>query len=70
MNKKPTLRRKPRQATIVLRGSTREGIAATYPRGKVYDPWGIAPCCIGCAQKTGSGNEIRIILEYGQPIKF
>ena len=52
------------QHRIVLIGSTRNGIAATYPRGKVYDICGISPCIIGCAIHTGSGNEPRIFIEY------
>lgn len=50
--------------SIILLGSTRDGRNATYPRGKVYSINGIAPCIIGCASHTGSGNEPRILIEY------
>ena len=49
---------------IILIGSTREGRAATYPRGKVYDPRGIAPCVLRGSAVTGSGNEPHILISY------
>ena len=50
--------------SIILLGSTRDGRNTTYPRGRVYSIHGIAPCIIGCAHHTGSGNEPRILIEY------
>ena len=60
------IKRQTPQNRILLVGSTRQGRAATYPRGKVYGIDGIAPCVIGCAIHTGSGNEPRILIEYEQ----
>lgn len=59
-----TIKRHKKQDCIVLMGSMRSGRNATYPRGKVYGIDGIAPCVIGCAIHTGSGNEQRILIEY------
>lgn len=58
------IKRETPQPRILLMGSTRTGIAATYSRGRVYGIDGIAPCVIGCSIHTGSGNEPRILIEY------
>ena len=60
------IKRQTPQNRILLMGSTRQGRAATYPRGKVYGIEGIAPCILRGSAVTGSGNEPHVLIEYEQ----
>ena len=60
------IKRQTPQNRILLVGSTRQGRAATYPRGKVYGIEGIAPCILRGSAVTGSGNEPHVLIEYEQ----
>ena len=62
------IKEQARQKDILQVGNLVEGAQWNNPhRGRVYSPWGIAPCIDACG---GGQREKKILIEYGDTIKF